>query len=223
MSLPAAVVFDFDGLMVDTEWTGYLSTNEVFRAHGEELSLELWTSFIGTSDHPHWSEILAEQIGRPVDLERWQPWRTEDGTRRALALDLLEGVRELIGSLRTAGVPLAVASSSTGGWVQMHLEHRGLTGHFEAVVTGDQVERTKPDPALYRLACEALGVDPGESVAIEDSVLGVAAATSAGMLAVAVPGHMTAHMDFSGADLVVSSCAELDPRGLSPAALRGAA
>lgn len=223
MSLPSAVVFDFDGLMVDTEWTGYLSVNEVFRAHGEELSLELWTSFIGTSDHPHWSEILAEQIGRPVDLERWQSWRSEDNTRRALGLELLDGVRELIGSLGAAGVPLAVASSSTGGWVHMHLEHRDLTGYFEAVVTGDEVERTKPDPALYQLACEALGVEPGESVAIEDSVLGVAAAKAAGMLAVAVPGHMTAHMDFTEADLVVRSCAELDPQELSPAVLGGSA
>lgn len=220
MSLPAAVVFDFDGLMLDTEWTGYLSTNEVFRAHGEELSIELWTSFIGTTDHPHWSEILSEQVDGPVDLDRWQPWRRADGAERAMRLDLLDGVAELIEALVVAGVPLAVASSSTGGWVRGQLDHRSLTGNFEAILTGDDVERTKPDPALYRLACEALRVDPADAVAIEDSVLGVRSAKAAGMQAVAVPGHMTAHMDFGEADLVVNSCSVLDPSRLSPAALR---
>lgn len=221
LSLPAAVIFDFDGLMLDTEWTGYVSTNEVFKAHGEELSLDLWTSFIGTTDHPHWSEILSDQIGRPVDVDRWQPWRVADGADRAQRLDLLEGVGELIDALVTASVRLAVASSSTGGWVRKHLDHRSLTENFEAILTGDDVERTKPDPALYRLACEALQVDPADTVAIEDSVLGIRSAKAAGMQAVAVPGRMTAHMDFSEADLVVTSCASLDPSSLSPDLLRG--
>ena len=220
MSLPSAVVFDFDGLMLDTEWTGYVSTNEVFRAHGEELSLELWTSFIGTTDHPHWSEILADQLGHPVDIEKWQPRRVADGFERASRLELLPGVGELMDALASVGVPMAVASSSTGGWVRQHLDARALTNRFEAILTGDDVERTKPDPALYGLACKALGVDPSSAVAIEDSVLGIAAAKAAGMSAVAVPGHMTAHMDFSEADLVVASCTELDPGALSPSALR---
>ena len=219
MKLPAAVVFDFDGLVLDTEWSGYQSTNAVFEAHGEELSVELWTSFIGTTDHPHWSEILARQIGRPVDLERWRPWRVADGMARALRLELLPGVGELVDALRAAGVPLAIASSSPGDWVHGHLEHRELSGHFEVVCSGDEVERTKPDPALYELACARLGVDPAESVALEDSVLGVRSARAAGMFVVAVPGHMTAHMDFGEADAVVTSCAELGPVELSPEAL----
>jgi beta-phosphoglucomutase-like phosphatase (HAD superfamily) len=82
------------------------------------------------------------------------------------------------------------------------------------------VERTKPDPALYLLACERLGVAPGDAVALEDSVLGVRAAKSAGMAAVAVPSRLTASMDFSEADLVVASCAELDPAGLGRAVAR---
>jgi len=214
--LPDAVVFDFDGLMLDTEWTGYESTNEVFRAHGEELSLELWTSFIGTTDHPHWSEILGEQLGEQVDIERWQPWRNADGLERARRLELLEGVGELMDALMAEQVPMAVASSSRGSWVRTHLGDRALLDRFAVVCTGDDVERTKPDPALYTLACERLGVDPTRSVALEDSVIGVRAAKAAGMVAVAVPGHMTAHMDFGEADRVVSSCSELTPAGLCP-------
>jgi HAD superfamily hydrolase (TIGR01509 family) len=220
LSLPAAVVFDFDGLMLDTEWSGCVSNNEVFRAHGEELDVGRWTSFVGTTDHPDWSEILAEQTGRAVDMERWGPWRAEDGMRRARNLDLLEGVGELADALGDAGVPLAVASSSRGGWVRTHLDHRGLTDRFAAICTGDEVERTKPDPALYLLACERLGVDPAGAVALEDSVLGVRSALAAGRSVVAVPGHMTAHMDFAEAHLVVASCADLDPGRLSPGRLR---
>ena len=223
MSPPSAVVFDFDGLMLDTEWTGYLSTAAVFEAHGEELSLELWTSFVGTTDHPHWTDILEGQLGRPIDRDHWMPWRNADGMERARALELLGGVAELVDSLFAAGVALAVASSSTGGWVRNHLDERGLAPAFSAVCTGDDVERTKPDPALYQLACRRLGVVPSEAVALEDSVLGVRAAKSAGMAAVAVPSHLTARLDFSEADLVVGTCAELDPVALGTVAARNIA
>jgi putative hydrolase of the HAD superfamily len=108
-------------------------------------------------------------------------------------------------------VPLAVASSSPAEWVIGHLSERGLLDAFTAVCTGDEVLHTKPDPALYRLACERLGVDPSGAVAVEDSVHGVTAARAAGMHAVAVPSSLTVGMDFSHADLVVASCSELSP------------
>jgi beta-phosphoglucomutase-like phosphatase (HAD superfamily) len=112
--------------------------------------------------------------------------------------------------LHDAGVSMAVASSSSADWVHGHLRHRELDHLMGAVCTGDEVARTKPDPALYRLACERLGVVPSTAVAIEDSLHGIEAAKTAGMVAVAVPGHMTAHLDYSAADLVVDSCEALD-------------
>jgi HAD superfamily hydrolase (TIGR01509 family) len=211
VTLPAAVVFDFDGLMLDTELTGYLSTAAVFEAHGREFPLEVWQKFIGSTEHPHWSDLLDEQLDVPLDREHWIPRRIADGMQRARALDLLDGVGDLIASLGEVGIPLAVASSSPGDWVRTHIEERGLGVAFSAVCTGDEVERTKPDPAVYLLACERLGVDPSTAVALEDSVPGVTAAKASGLAAVGVPGHMTAHMDYSAADMVVGSCAELDP------------
>jgi putative hydrolase of the HAD superfamily len=104
-----------------------------------------------------------------------------------------------------------VASSSPADWVVGHLSDRGLLDRFDAVCTGDEVLHTKPDPALYLLACHRLGVDPADAVAVEDSVNGVRAAKAAGMVAVAVPSSLTAEMDFGPADLVVPSCAELSP------------
>jgi len=209
--LPDAVVFDFDGLVLDTEWTSFESINAVFVAHGEELPLELWIGFIGTTDHPHWSDILEARLGRPIDRDHWLPRRRADDFERARRLDLLPGVAELLDALHGAGVRLGMASSSPGTWVLAHLAERGLDGYFEVVCHGGEVERTKPDPALYRLACERLGVPAARAVAIEDSRHGIAAAKAAGLVAVAVPGHLTAHLDHSAADLVVASCAELSP------------
>jgi HAD superfamily hydrolase (TIGR01509 family) len=203
------VVFDFDGLVLDTEWCEYATAAAVFEDHGVELSLDLWRTFIGTTDHPHWADILEQTLGRSVDRAVLVPERHLANWACARELDLLPGVDDLLRSLRAAGVPLAVASSSPGEWVTGHLAERGLVGSFSALCTGDEVLHTKPDPALYVLACERLGVDPARAVAVEDSVHGVQAALAAGMRAVAVPSSLTTGMDFSHADLVVGSCADL--------------
>lgn len=209
--LPAAVVFDFDGLFMDTEWCEYRTVADAFEAHGTNLALEDWVGFIGTTDHPHWADILEERLGHSIDRSVWVPARRLAAVKCARALDLLPGVIDLLDALADAGVPIGVASSSPAEWVLMHLGERELTSRMGTVVTGDEVLRTKPDPALYRIACERLGVEPSQSVAIEDSVHGITAARSAGMSAVAVPSSLTVGMDFSHADLEVASCAELTP------------
>ena len=208
---PAAVVFDFDGLVMDTEWCEYITAADVFRAHGEELSLELWKTFIGSTDHPHWADILEEQLGRPIDRGEWVAHRRLANRSCTADLELLPGVQSLVDDLACAGIPLAVASSSPADWVVGHLSDRGLLDRFDAVCTGDEVLLTKPDPAIYLLACHRLDVDPAGAVAVEDSVNGVRSAKAAGMAAVAVPSSLTAGMDFGHADLVVTSCLELSP------------
>lgn len=209
-----AVVFDFDGLVLDTEWCEYVTAAEVFAQHGTELSLELWRTFIGTTDHPHWTDILAEQLGRPVDRDHLTTRRQALKDRCGAGLAPLPGVVDLLGALAGDGLPLAVASSSSADWVHGHLADHALAGRFDTIATGDEVPRTKPDPAVYLLACRRLGVDPAAAIAIEDSVNGVTAAKAAGMAAVAVPGTLTIGMDFSAADLVVASCTELTPARL---------
>lgn len=210
-----AVVFDFDGLVLDTEWCEWITAAEMFTDHGTELSLELWKTFIGSLDHPHWTDILEEQLGRPIDRADLLTRRRMLQTECNAGLAPLPGVVGLLGALSGDGIPLAVASSSSADWVHGHLRGHGLLDHFAAIATGDEVARTKPDPAVYLLACERLGVHPSSTVAIEDSVNGVAAAKAAGMFAVAVPGSLTRDMDFSAADLVVDSCAALTPARLA--------
>ena len=209
-AVPAAVVFDFDGLILDTEWPIYHSANEAFMDHGVELPFELWQGFIGRLDHPHWTEILADTLGRPVDrdqmLARYLPAREE----LIASLPIQPGIAELIGSLGEHGVPLAVASSSSVEWVAGHLERLGLYDRFDSIHGGNHVAHRKPAPDLYQLACSSLDVEPARAVALEDSLTGCDAAIAAGMAVVAIPSRMTIGLDFSHADLVVESAFELD-------------
>ena len=189
---PAAVVFDFDGLILDTEWPIYHSANAAFVDHGVELSFELWQSFIGRLDHPHWTEILADTLGRPVDrdqlMARYLPPREE----LIASLPIQPGIAELIDSLVDHGVPLAVASSSSLEWVTGHLRRLELIDRLDAIHGGDHE------------------VEPASAVAVEDSRTGCDAAIAAGMAVVAIPSRMTVGMDFAQADLVVESAFELD-------------
>jgi len=121
------------------------------------------------------------------------------------AMDLLPGVVDLIEAAVTAGLALAVASSSPHEWVDGHLERRGLLDRFAVIVCRDDVARTKPDPALYSTALERLGVGPSDAVALEDSHHGTVSAAAAGLTVVAVPNRVTTGQDFRSARLVVDS------------------
>jgi HAD superfamily hydrolase (TIGR01509 family) len=206
----AGIVFDFDGLILETEWAEYESIAAVFTDHGTVLDMELWQSFLGTTDHPHWTDILGEQLGRDVDRDGLVEARQARVRPVLEALPIQPGVTELIDAAERAGLPMAVASSSPAPWVCGHLERIGLLDRFVAVRTGDDVARTKPSPEVYELAVAAMGVDLERVVAIEDSVTGCRAARAAGLAVVAVPSTLTVGMDFTVADLVVESAADLD-------------
>src|SRR5262245_15937671 len=209
-----ALVFDFDGLILDTETCTYETTAGIFAEHGQTLELSWWHSIIGTADHPHWSEVLADRLGRPVDRAALVARREARRLRVLDALPPCDGVVELLDAAVAEGIPTAIASSSGLDWVGGHLERLGLRSRFSAVVTRDDLGgaggRTKPAPDLFLLAAERLGVEPARCLAIEDSPNGVAAARAAGMVVVAVPGPMTAGLDFGAADLVVPSLAAVD-------------
>lgn len=208
---PHALVFDFDGLILDTEWCEYHSVAAVFDEHGLELVLEEWQTIVGTADHPHWSEMLEVALGRPL-LDRDEVVERRRDHHHLLIREevVLPGVEALLEQAEAAGVALAVASSSPRDWVEGHLDRLGLLSRFAAVRTRDDVHRAKPDPALYLAATEAVGADPGRSVALEDSRHGVTSAKAAGLACVAVPNRITAGLDLSHADAVVASLAEVD-------------
>ncbi|HET6952789.1 MAG TPA: HAD-IA family hydrolase [Acidimicrobiales bacterium] len=216
---PGAVLFDFDGLVLDTESCTYVTVQAIFAEHGVALDRSFWQTILGTSNHPHWTEILAGRLGRPVDRAALVARREQERLRLLADEPVCEGVVDLLDAASAAGVPTAVASSSSAEWVVGHLERLRLRDRFAAVVTSDDVgrdpRRSKPAPDIFLAAAEALGVAPADCVVLEDSLNGVAAGRAAGMAVVAVPGPMTAGLDFGAAHLEVSTIAHLDLAGLA--------
>jgi HAD superfamily hydrolase (TIGR01509 family) len=214
-----ALLFDFDGLILDTESSEFHSIGLIFSEHGLVLDRAEWQGIIGTADHPHWTELLEQALGRPLEDRDAVIVRHRQHHRVTVSAETVRpGVVELLDEAAASGVPAAVVSSSPASWVGGHLDRLGLRDRFADVVTRDDLDgdrsRTKPAPDLYLLGAERLGAAPGACVALEDSPNGVAAAVAAGMAVVAVPGPMTAGLDFSAADLIVPSLADVDLRGL---------
>ncbi|MFQ5558288.1 MAG: HAD family hydrolase [Acidimicrobiales bacterium] len=205
---PAAVIFDFDGTMVDTEWPVFESIRGAYRAHGLDFAVEDWVDNIGRADHAPWEEELAAALGdQPAGRVLAEARRRE---KEAIAgAGIRPGVTELIDSASAAGVPLAVASSSPSSWVEDHLRRLGLRARFEVVRTRDHVARAKPWPDVFVAAASALGIDPADALVIEDSRHGCAAAKAAAMTCVVVPNRITRFDPPTGADLVIDSLLEL--------------
>ena len=204
-----AVIFDFDGLILDTEEPIYRSWLEVYEAHGEDLPFERWVKIVGsTTEVFHPQHHLEERLGRPLSQEVIER-RIGRRTELILAQQLLPGIVQHIDAARSMGLKLGVASSSTRDWVSGHLDRLGILGRFECVRCRDDVTSAKPAPDLYIAVLECLGVSASEAVAIEDSPNGVIAAKQAGIRCVAIPNSITASLDLSHADLVVRSLSEL--------------
>ncbi len=203
------IVFDFDGLILDTEVPVYDAWQELYDEHGHTLPFETWAQCIGTADTFDPCADLAERVGRALDpaaLRRRHRARTD-----ALIAEqrVLPGVVELLEEARTMGITLAVASSSDRPWVEGHLGRLGLLHRFHALRCAEDVQRVKPDPALYRAVLEATGIRAADAVALEDSPNGVLAAKRAGLACVAVPNALTARLDLGAADLRLSSLADV--------------
>ena len=211
MALPAAVIFDFDGIVLDSETPEYESHRRIYERCGATLTVDEWCGVIGT-----WSEAHDEQwVTRLAERSLVAPARDayfEERRRHFEAIvpaGPMRGIRELLTMIRAASIPTAVASSAPARWVIGAVERIGVAPLFDTVVTGDQVAHRKPAPDVYLEAARRLGVDPARSIALEDSGPGIKAALAAGMKVIAIPHWLTARHDLSGADLTVAHAGEL--------------
>jgi HAD superfamily hydrolase (TIGR01509 family) len=191
-----ALIFDFDGTMLDTETPEFESWQGIYRDHGAELLLEDWGRGIGTwGAFDPWHDLEAK-YGQPLELERISVAHHERVQAAIAASVLLPGVLELLEAAKGAGLKLAIASSSGREWVHGWAEKLGVLHFFHATATKDDVLRVKPDPALYRVALEKLGVTPQEAVALEDSPNGAKAALAAGLRCLVIPNPVTRTLEF---------------------------
>jgi HAD superfamily hydrolase (TIGR01509 family) len=204
-----AVIFDMDGLLLETETLWHEAETQLFERHGAEFTWDDKLTVMGTS-FAFTADYFADRLGVPrsagpalVDeMMRLMHERVKRQVQaRPGAVELVDRLRDL------DGMRLAVASNSPRFLVDDALATAGLADAFEVVVSSDDVEHAKPAPDIYRLACARLGVRPAEALALEDSASGVAAAKAAGLTCVAVPQF--AGTDVSAADRVVDSLEDL--------------
>lgn len=210
-----ALIFDFDGLIIDTETPEFVSWQEVFQSYGVELERRIWEGFIGRGFgsfdvYQHLSNLSGQPIDRDVVRSRMRFRYLE----RIEGNPVLPGVEDYILTAKDMGLKLAIASSSRGGWASSHLEQRGLLSHFEFVLSGDDVTNVKPDPELYIKASRRLGVRPENALAIEDSANGLKAAKAAGLYCVVVPNPMTKGMPLTDADFRLKALSDIPLRSL---------
>jgi HAD superfamily hydrolase (TIGR01509 family) len=204
-----AIIFDFDGLILDTEEPVLRSWVEVYEEHGEQLPLERWVEIVGSTTigfHPqrHLEELLGRPLAQEV-LDRRVGRRAEF----IQAKQLLPGVLQHIEEARALRLKLGVASSSTTEWVRGHLARLGILDRFHCLRCRDDVVHAKPAPDLYLAVLECLGVAAAEAFAIEDSPNGITAAKQAGLRCVAIPNTVTAGLDLTRADVLLGSLSEV--------------
>ena len=212
MSVPErlkGLVFDFDGLICDTETSAYETAREIYAEYGVNLTVAQWQSRIGTHGR-HWLADLESAIGPLSDREALNERRRLAHHERLRAEEALPGVADFTSRAVDAGLVLAVASSSSAQWVTDHLARLGLVDRFAVISTCEDGVPAKPEPEVYRRALAALSAEPPEAAAFEDSPNGIAAAKAAGLFCVAVPNRMTSGLDLSAADVIVPSFLELD-------------
>lgn len=217
-----AVVFDMDGLLVNTEllshraWLAFLERE--FGIAADPSDYRWITAMVGRTGLEVWTS-LRDYFDLPVEFPRDLPHcdrAMREIYEEILARDLepLPGAIALVRACRAAGWRLGIASSSRMAQIEYITERLGLRACFDALTSGKEVPRSKPDPAIYRLACERLGVEPAVAVAIEDSGPGVMAARDAGLRVLAVPSDYTATHDFTLASAIVPSLAGVTPADL---------
>ncbi len=206
----SAVLFDFDGVLVDTEWAIYQAWLRTFRAHGHELPLEVYTRCIG-SDFATWSPKthLQELSGLDFDWHDLDARRQEEILTELKHEGTMAGVIPLLEYLTRTAIRRAVVSSSSHQWVDGWLEKLAISPYFETVVCRGDAEQIKPAPDLYLEAARRLGLEPESCLVIEDSLNGVKSAKAAGMPVWVVPNRVTAGLDFATADRIFPSLVEL--------------
>ncbi|MFL5807033.1 MAG: HAD family hydrolase [Roseiflexaceae bacterium] len=200
-----ALIFDFDGLLVDTETPAFESWQAIYAEHGHELTLDLWKDSLGTSHGFDPQTHLAALVGQTLDRELMLARRRARKSDLSKDQPLLPGARAILDQARVLGLPCAVASSSDRPWVAGWLGLHNISDYFTCIRTAEDVALTKPAPDLFLSVAACLGAPPAACLVFEDSPNGILAASAAGMRCVAVPGAITRQLVLPPADLVLES------------------
>ena len=208
-----ALIFDFDGLILDTETPEYRSWQDIYREHGFEFPSEKWATIIGGDGHSDFdaADYLVSLSQGRLDSSSLRARNQLESHEIIHTQGPMPGVLDYLREAKRLGLKLAIASSSDRPWVERHARRIGVLDYFDHVVTREDVGlgRTKPNPDLFVTALTRLQVPKEAAIVFEDSPNGVKAAKRAGIFVVAVPNHVTSSLAIEGANLILSSLSDM--------------
>jgi beta-phosphoglucomutase len=207
-----AVIFDMDGVLVDTFDAHFESWNVVARQEGTEMTRQQFAETFGRTSREIITLLWPEKRDDLSAIREFDD-RKEVAFREIIANEFpaMPGVGTLLQSLAADGISMAVGSSGPPPNVALVLEKLGAAEIFDALVTGEDVTRGKPDPQVFLMAADRLGIPPERCIVVEDAQPGVAAARAAGMRCVGIASAGRSRDDLTEADLVIDSLTELNP------------
>jgi HAD superfamily hydrolase (TIGR01509 family) len=209
------LIFDFDGLILDTETASFDVWNDIFKSYGTTLPISEWAACVGTTQRAFdVYAYLAAQSGQTIDKQAIARRHRDESMKLIEAMEPRPGVLSYMSEAQQLRLPMALASSSDQNWVMSNLSRLNLAEHFHSIRTSDDVENVKPHPELYQLTLTTMGVKPQRAVAFEDSPNGIKAAKAAGIFTVAVPNAVTRQMPLEEADMRIESMADITLREL---------
>jgi len=213
-----ALLFDFDGLVIDTELSIYQSWQQLYQEYDCQVPFDQWATTIGAAEHEFVFDPLSElekQLGKKLaQPQQILDRRREIETKLVEELEMLPGVKDYLDDAKALGLKIGLASSSVRRWIVDNLTRLQIMDYFDCVFTADDVVHSKPDPALYLETMACLGVTSDEGIAFEDSPNGVLAATQAGLFTVVIPSVLTRSLPLQTADLRLDSLKELELQAL---------
>ena len=208
-----ALLFDFDGLVIDTETPEFDVWQAIYRDYGQELQAEQWGQIVGGWGASHFdaAEHLVELAGNGTNVDMLRARHKSESDALVIQQPILPGVVDYLDVARRLELRLSIASSSPHSWVDSHLARVGLADRFDAIICADDVTpgHTKPKPDLFLKALQAVNVQADEAIVFEDSPNGIKAARSAGIFSVWVPNPVTALLKTDGANLILKSLQDM--------------
>jgi HAD superfamily hydrolase (TIGR01509 family) len=209
------LIFDCDGLIIDTEMPCCKAWMELFSTYGFSFTIEDYQKIIGTGHNLYDPSKHLSQLTNGLMDSHEILIQNRIRTRQLIEFQsMLPGVLDFIVAINHMGLPMAIASSSDREWIEGYLSKLNIRKYFSVVCTSNDVQNVKPDPELFLLAAKKLELDPSDLIVFEDSPNGIKAAKAAGITCIAIPNEVTKNMDLSLATRIVHSFAEIDPREL---------
>ncbi|MTT32388.1 HAD-IA family hydrolase [Terrilactibacillus sp. BCM23-1] len=201
-----AIIFDFDGTIIDTETAWYVAFKDAYKEHGVDLTLAKYSECLGTSLHsfdPY--TYLRTHHNIPIDLDEFRQSIQNTHTKMMESESIRPGILNLLDEAKESGLKIGLATSSHMDWVKKFVNLLNIEDYFDCYCTADSVKHVKPDPELYHQALDRLGVKANEAIAIEDSPNGSLAAVRAGIPTIVAKNKITSQLPFSKGHYTIDS------------------